>query len=348
MSRFGPGVEGTLGTAAKQTIILARHPLASVAGVISTVGVAVAYFFAARLSLALLEPVDGVAVFWPAAGVASGILIALGTAARWPVVVAVMAATIAANLLGDRNIWSSVFFAVANAGDAVIVAGLIHRFCGSPFELNELRRVLALFAATVAGTSLSGIAGTAGFVLFHGSTASPPVIWLHWFSSDAIGIIAVAPLAIGLASLARNLPPRREIAEGVLALAVVASYAPCWFSCPMSPGPRSWRSARSAHFCSGSQLAFVQRLPRLPRSSLRSRLSGRQSSQSAFSGTCTCRSKSVCWGPKLPSWRSHWAPWFLRPCLASGGCTKGPITGGAAGRQSYSLRLGRVCRRNTI
>jgi PAS domain S-box-containing protein len=184
--------------------------------------VALAYFFTARLSLALLEPADGVAVFWPAAGVASGILIALGSAARWTVVVGVVVATIAANLLGDRNIWSSVFFAVANAGEAVIVAGLIHHFCGSPFELNELRRVMALFAATVAGTSLSGIAGTASFMLFHASTASPPVIWLHWFSSDALGTIAVAPLAIGLASLTRNFPPRREIAEGVSALAVVS------------------------------------------------------------------------------------------------------------------------------
>lgn len=181
-----------MGTAAKQTVVLGRYPLASGANVISTVGVALAYFFTARLSLALLEPVDGVAVFWPAAGVASGILIALGSAARRPVVVGVVAATIAANLLGDRNIWNSVASSVAIAGEAVIVAGLIHRFCGSPFELNELQRVLALFAATVVGTSLSGIAGTAGFVLFQGSTASPPAIWLHWFSSDALGIIAVA------------------------------------------------------------------------------------------------------------------------------------------------------------
>jgi PAS domain S-box-containing protein len=210
-----------LGTAAKQTVVLGRLPLASGGKVISTAAVALAYFFTARLSLALLEPVDGVAVFWPAAGVASGILIAVGSAARWPVVVGVIAATIAANLLGDRNIWSSVFFAVANAGEAVIVAGLIHRFCGSPFDLNELRRVLALFAATIVGTSLSGIAGTVVFMLFHGSTASPLVIWLHWFSSDGLGIIAVAPPAIGLASLARSFPPRGEIAEGLLALAVV-------------------------------------------------------------------------------------------------------------------------------
>jgi PAS domain S-box-containing protein len=210
-------VEATLGTAAKGI-----GSLASVAGVISTGAVALAYFFAARLSLALLEPTDGVAVFWPPAGVASGILIALGSAARWPVVAGVAAATIAANLLGDRNISSSLLFAVANAGDPLIIAGLIHHFCGSPFELNQVRRVLALFAATVAGVSLSGIIGTAGFVLFHGSTASPLVIWLHWFSSDAIGTITVAPLAIGLASLARNFPPRREIVEGALALAVVS------------------------------------------------------------------------------------------------------------------------------
>ena len=210
-----------MGTAAKQTAVLARQPLASGANAILSVGVALAYFLTARLSLALLEPVDGVAVFWPAAGVASGILIVLGSAARWPVVVGVVAATTAANLLGDRSIWNAVSSAVANAGEVVIVAGVIHRFCASPFELNDLRRVLSLFAATAIGTSLSGIAGTAGFVLFQGSATPPLVIWLHWFSSDAIGNIAVAPLAIGLASLVRNVPPRREIVEGVLGLAGV-------------------------------------------------------------------------------------------------------------------------------
>ena len=112
--------------------------------------------------------------------------------------------------------------AVANAGEVVIVAGVIHRLCASPFELNDLRRVLSLFAATAIGTSLSGIVGTAGFVLFQGSTTPPLVIWLHWFSSDAIGNIAVTPLAIGLASLVRNVPPRREIVEGVLGLAAVS------------------------------------------------------------------------------------------------------------------------------
>ena len=59
------------------------------------------YTLAAKMSLALLAP-GGVAVFWPAAGVAAGTLIALGPNARWGVVAGTMVATIVANLLGDR------------------------------------------------------------------------------------------------------------------------------------------------------------------------------------------------------------------------------------------------------
>jgi PAS domain S-box-containing protein len=198
----------------------ARPPEWAIA-VLVTGAVAIAYFLAARLSLALLEKSDGVAVFWPAAGVASGALIVARSAARWPVIVGVMVATILANLLGDRNVWSSVLFAVANASEAAIVAGLIQRLYGSPFELNTLRRVIGLFAATIAGTAVSGIVGTIGFVRFHGASDSATTIWLHWFASDALGTLTVAPLVIGLASLMRNVPSTREAAESALALAVV-------------------------------------------------------------------------------------------------------------------------------
>src|SRR5262249_11196373 len=61
--------------------------------------VSVAYFFAARVSLALLTPSNGVAVFWPAAGVASGLVIALGSASRWPVALGWFLATIVAHLM---------------------------------------------------------------------------------------------------------------------------------------------------------------------------------------------------------------------------------------------------------
>src|SRR5579864_9298995 len=76
-----------------------------------TAAVAVVYFLTAHFSLAFLIEPDGVAAFWPAAGVSAGILIALGPEARWPVVAGVAAATLVANLTGDRNVWASVVFA---------------------------------------------------------------------------------------------------------------------------------------------------------------------------------------------------------------------------------------------
>jgi PAS domain S-box-containing protein len=139
-----------------------------------------------------------------------------------------MAATIGANLLGDRNAWSSIIFAIANASEALIVAGLIERSYGALFELNSLRRVIGLIAATNAGTVVSGIVGTLGFVWFHGdATGSAPTIWLHWFASDALGTLTVAPLVIGSASLLRKAPTAREAAESAMALAIV------WLLCAL-------------------------------------------------------------------------------------------------------------------
>jgi PAS domain S-box-containing protein len=199
------------------------------------VGVAIAYFLAARLSLVLLEKTDGVAVFWPAAGVASGALIVAGSAAWWPVIIGVMAATVGANLLGDRDVWSSLFFAVANACEAAIVAGLIKRAYGSPFELNTLRRVMGLFAATIVGTAISGVIGTMGFMWFHREAASAPTVWIHWFASDVLGTLTVAPLVIGLASLVRNVPSARVGAESALALAVVTGLCAFLVFLPNAP-----------------------------------------------------------------------------------------------------------------
>src|SRR6201984_3481298 len=122
---------------------MVRRPLSSFIGgtrltaawLLLTIAVAIAYFLAARLSLALLTKPDGVAVFWPAAGVAAGVLIALGPTARLPVAAGAMAATIVANLLGDRSIWSALVFALCNAGEAVLVAGLIEHFRSRTFSL---------------------------------------------------------------------------------------------------------------------------------------------------------------------------------------------------------------------
>jgi integral membrane sensor domain MASE1 len=172
------------------------------------IAVGVAYLVAAHLSLTLLTKPDCVAVFWPAAGIATGTLIALGPKARLPVTIAVLVASAAAGLLKDGNFQAAIVFALCNAGEALLVAWLITQRFGQDFRLDSLRNVLAFFAAAGVGPAISAIVATAGFAFFYNSGAPVVTTWLNWFASDALGTIMVAPLLIGLFGLRRDLRDR--------------------------------------------------------------------------------------------------------------------------------------------
>jgi integral membrane sensor domain MASE1 len=99
-------------------------------GRFASIGVAVAvgfaYFLAGDLSRRLLLEPQGVAVFWPAGGVSSGLLIALGLQAGWPVSAGVIAGTVATHLImTDHPLWAGVALGFCNAAEALITAGLI-------------------------------------------------------------------------------------------------------------------------------------------------------------------------------------------------------------------------------
>ena len=105
----------------------------------------------------------------------------------------------------------------------MLAAWLIERQFGSGFSLDSFRRVLGLLAAASIATAVSGIGGTLGFVLFHGSTAPLLTTWYHWFAADALGIVTVAPLVIGLARSVHDVPRPLELVEGASALVVLGA-----------------------------------------------------------------------------------------------------------------------------
>jgi PAS domain S-box-containing protein len=187
------------------------------------VAIFVAYFLAARLGLFLQTQPDGVAVFWPAAGVSSGILIALGRSVRWPVAIGVVAATFVANLTSDRTVWSSSAFALCNTGEALLIAWLIEHYVSRDFTLTQMRHVAGFLAAVIVGTAISGVGGAVAYRLLHSPDVPALITWRHWFTSDTIGIITVAPLMIGLVALARVPTPRLEVIEGIGVLAAIAA-----------------------------------------------------------------------------------------------------------------------------
>jgi len=183
--------------------------------------VGVAYFLAAALSVRLLLEPEGVAVFWPAAGLSSGLLIVLRRA-RWSVLAGVIVATIATHIIIRDPLWAGISLGLCNGAEALITAGLIQYYFGPGFSLGRVRNIISLFAAAVAGTSASGVGGAVTYRLMRGPSAPMLETWQHWFASDAIGIIAAAPLVIGVARLVRRPSPRSEVIEGTSGLVALA------------------------------------------------------------------------------------------------------------------------------
>jgi signal transduction histidine kinase len=216
-------LEGPLAHGQRQRTVasnLTRRWAGSI-GLAAAVGLA--YFLAAWLSYGLSLESEGLAVFWPASGVSSGLLIALGSRARWAVVSGVIVAVVADHLIMADPLRVGIAFALSDAAETLIIAGLIERYFGAQFSLNRLRHVLGMLAAAVIGTSVSGIGGVTASVLLQPPTVPILTIWHHWVASNTIGFIAVAPLLIGLATALRQQPRSRELVEGTVALTTLAA-----------------------------------------------------------------------------------------------------------------------------
>jgi signal transduction histidine kinase len=211
---------------------LARRWVRSV-GLAAAVGLA--YFLAARLSVGLVLKPEGVAVFWPAAGISTGVLIALGPRSRWPVAAGVTIATVVIHLLIADPLWAGIALGLSNAAEAVITAALIERYFGTDFSIGRLRQVLGLLVAAIVGTAVSGIGGAVTYRLFSGPSAEMLTTWQHWFASDAIGIVIVAPLVIELTAAVRQPPPRSELIDGTTALAALAVTTAIAIALPQEP-----------------------------------------------------------------------------------------------------------------
>jgi C4-dicarboxylate-specific signal transduction histidine kinase len=131
-------------------------------------------------------------------------------------------------------LWAGVALGLSNAAEAVITAALIARYFGTDFSIGRLRQVLGLLVAAIVGTAVSGIGGAVTYRSFGGPAAEMLTTWQHWFASDAIGIVIVAPLVIELAAVMRQPPPRSELIEGAAALAALAAMTAIAISLPQA------------------------------------------------------------------------------------------------------------------
>jgi PAS domain S-box-containing protein len=200
-------------------------------------GLAIVYFLAAKLGLSLQAQPSDVAVFWPASGLAAGVLIVAGRRAFPALLIGVVVGTVAANILNDRSLSTSVLKGLCNAGEAALVALLIEKWFGPRFAFDDIRQLVGFLAAGALAAAASGVGGAATIILFH--TSAPfSGVWRDWFLSDGIGIVAVAPFVVGLVETYHHPPLRREWTEGLAALVLLVAVSSYVVSQPTT----SWLS----------------------------------------------------------------------------------------------------------
>jgi integral membrane sensor domain MASE1 len=99
------------------------------------------------------------AVFWPASGVAAGILIALARRTIPAILIGVVVGTVAAILVSNIGLVTRLLNGFWNAGEAVLAAWLLERWFGRPFTFADLSRAGGLLAAASFATSDPAISG---------------------------------------------------------------------------------------------------------------------------------------------------------------------------------------------
>ena len=150
------------------------------------------YYLTADLTSSIVGD-PGIAVLWPASGVYLGVML-VAPRHMWPALTcAAGVGSLAAYLHGGSSIELSVAFAVPSSAEGLLGALLVERIAGKRFRLGGLRDLIALVVggAVVANALVALSAAAVAAQSFDASLAES---WLRWWSADALGVLAVAPV----------------------------------------------------------------------------------------------------------------------------------------------------------
>ncbi|MCL3863248.1 EAL domain-containing protein [Actinotalea sp. K2] len=176
-------------------------------------------FLLAYAAVALAPPDHGVAAWWPAAGVAVGVLV-LAPRDRWVrIVLAITVGTTLANLSGGRTVPVAVGFGLSNALEAWVVTWWLLR--GRPrATLVTLEDFARLVSATLVGGVVMGLG--AGLTVALGTDGSFVTAARTVMTSHGAAILLIAPLFLGARTTRGQGRAAEATAQWLVTLAVVA------------------------------------------------------------------------------------------------------------------------------
>jgi PAS domain S-box-containing protein len=186
--------------------------------VAATAAFASVYFLVAVLTRSVIGD-SGLAVLWPASGVYLGVMLVAPRHMWSALACGAWIGSLAAYLHAGSSLEVSVAFAVPSSAEGLLGALLVERMAGKRFTLRGLHDVFVLvLGGAVVANALVGL--SAGAVAAQTFGVSFGESWLRWWSADALGVIAVAPI------ITAPLRPRglRAAAVGGLGVALVVTH----------------------------------------------------------------------------------------------------------------------------
>lgn len=169
--------------------------LASVPGPVLMGIAALGYFALAQYVIALGDPAQLGAAFWPAAGVSVALLLVL-PARRWPWVLAgVAVGEVGGDLLQGYPLGGVALWTVGNVVEPLVGATLVRRYSSHDGALAPARRLLGfLLFAVIIGPLIGATIGSLGTIIFFGSPAGQ--VWPKYLVGDALGVLVMAPVLL--------------------------------------------------------------------------------------------------------------------------------------------------------
>lgn len=166
---------------------------------------------------------DGIALIWPAAGVAAGLMLTSRGKNRWAVAGGIVFGLLLGNTTQDRSLATLLVFVGGNIVQASALAYVLDRYRDRRFGFDDPRSVTRFLAAALLLPALVGLPMALGLRWSGHATGGFADVWWIWFSSHAIGIIALAPSVMLLPRLSlRALEGQAEDLVLVTAFAIAA------------------------------------------------------------------------------------------------------------------------------
>lgn len=188
-----------------------------------TVGSAALTLLAAYIGLQL--KLGSIAVFWPAAGVAAGLVLITTGTARAGAITGILIGLAIGNYYAGRSLETAVVFLAGNLAQAVAVAALLSRVSPEPFKLDRFRSLALLYVASAVVPALIAVPVAVGLKWSGHTQVSFAEAWWIWFSSHGVGLVTTLPVVLLLRDLRSTAAIRSQAEDLALPAAVAVAAA---------------------------------------------------------------------------------------------------------------------------